>query len=85
MERSEIRRAVEDVFCALMKERGTPLAAVDLERSLYDSGYSLDSMDTATLSAMLGQRFEHDPYTSGAFPQNIAEIVAYYAERGITE
>lgn len=83
METSEIRRAVEDVFCALMDERGTPLPAVDPGCGLYDGGYGLDSLDTATLSAMLGERFEDDPYTSGTFPRNIAEIVAYYADRAI--
>ena len=38
-------------------------------------------MDTATLSAMLSERFEDDPYLSGIFPRNISEIVAYYADQ----
>ena len=83
MEKSEIRTAVDEVFCTLMQDRGTPLASVDPNCSLYDGGYGLDSMDTATLSAMLGELFEDDPYSSGIFPRNIAEIVAYYAARGI--
>jgi acyl carrier protein len=81
METSEFRRAVEAVFCTLMDERGTPLAAVDAGCSLYDGGYGLDSMDTATLSAMLSERFEDDPYMHGIFPKNIGEIVAYYSDR----
>lgn len=81
METSEIQRAVEAVFRTLMDERGTPLTAVDADRGLYDGGYELDSMDTATLSAMLSERFEDDPYVSGSFPRNIGEIVAYYAAR----
>ncbi|MEI9814286.1 MAG: hypothetical protein WDO18_17290 [Acidobacteriota bacterium] len=81
METSEIRRVVETVFCTLMDERGTPLAAVDAGRGLYGGGYELDSMDTATLSAMLSEKFEDDPYTYGIYPQNIGEIVAYYSDR----
>jgi hypothetical protein len=40
-------------------------------------------MDTATLSAMLSERFEDDPYTYGVFPNNIGEIVAYYSNRAV--
>ncbi len=81
MDKTEIRRAVDAVFTNLMNERGTPLTDVDPECGLYDGGYGLDSMDTATLSAILSERFEDDPYSSGVFPRNIAEIVAFYADR----
>lgn len=82
METSEIRRAVETVFCTLMDERGKPVESVDPDCGLYAGGYGLDSMDTATFSAMLSERFEDDPYMTGIFPENISEIVAYYAGRG---
>jgi hypothetical protein len=81
MQEVEIRRAVEAVFSSLMGERGTPLSAIDPGLGLYDGGYGLDSMDTATLSAMLSERFEDDPYMSGIFPKNIGEIVAFYTGR----
>jgi hypothetical protein len=81
METSDIGRAVEAVFSTLMEDRGTPLTSVDDACGLYDGGYGLDSMDTATLSAMLSKRFEDDPYMHGIFPKNIGEIVAYYSER----
>jgi acyl carrier protein len=81
MRELEIRHAVEVVFSTLMEERGTPLSAIDAGLGLYDGGYGLDSMDTATLSAMLSERFENDPYTSGIFPKNIGEIVAFYTGR----
>ena len=77
----ELGRAVEDVFRTLMLEKGTPLDSINRSTVLYDGGYGLDSMDTATLSAMLGEQFEVDPYSDGAFPQTLDEIIAYYASR----
>jgi hypothetical protein len=68
-----------------MDERGTPLPAIDTGRVLYEGGYGLDSLDTATLSAMLAEQFENDPYTSGTFPRNIADIIAYYSAGAIPE
>jgi acyl carrier protein len=81
MDRSEIREVVEGVLRTLMSDRGTPLTSVDPDCSLYGGGYGLDSMDTATLSAMLGERFDDDPYSSGVFPRNIAEIIEYYGSQ----
>ena len=81
VDKAEIQRAVDTVFSNLMNDRGTTLADIDPDRGLYEDGYGLDSMDTATLSAMLSERFEDDPYTAGIFPRNIAEIVEYYAGR----
>lgn len=78
MQAVEIRQAVEEVFGTLMNERGTPITEFDQTRPLYDGGYGLDSMDTATFSAMLAERFDSDPYALGVFPQNIAEIVIFY-------
>lgn len=78
---AEIQRGVEIVFFSLMGERGTPIQSIDPTCSLYEGGYGLDSMDTATLSAMLSERFDDDPYTTGVFPQNTAEIITYYANR----
>ena len=83
MQPSEIHHAVEVVFRTLMEERGTPLSEVDHTRVLYDGGYGLDSMDTATLSAMLSEKFDDDPYSSGTFPSNIAEVIQYYTERAV--
>jgi hypothetical protein len=73
------REAVEDVFRVLMVERGTPLTAVDRKLPLYEGGYGLDSMDTATLSAMLADQFERDPYSFGKFPRTLGEIQDWYA------
>ena len=81
METATIQQAVDTVFCTLMADRGTPLEQVDPTQCLYEGGYGLDSMDTATFSAMLSERFDDDPYLTGIFPQNIAEIVVYYENR----
>lgn len=81
MNKNEIQDAVNGVFRALMQDRGTAVEHVDEQRVLYAEGYGLDSMDTATLSAMLSDRFDDDPYIGGVFPQTLSEISSYYDGR----
>ena len=78
MEKAAVQKDVEDLFRVFMEDRGTPVEAVDTKLALYEQGYGLDSMDTATLSAMLADRFEKDPYSSGKFPRTLDEIIAWY-------
>jgi acyl carrier protein len=61
-----------------MEGREMRLDGVDLSRSLYEDGYGLNSMDTASFSAMLNEQFGADPYSAGEVPHNLGEIVAYY-------
>ena len=79
MEQSNLSAAVAAVFQQMMADRGSPVGEVELERPLYEDGYGLDSMDSATFSAMLEERFEDDPYSGGQYPRTLGDIVAYYA------
>jgi hypothetical protein len=67
----------------MMTDRGTPVDQVDLRLSLYEGGYGLDSMDAATFSAMLDERFEDDPYSGGQYPRTLGDIVAYYSRETV--
>jgi len=85
VEKAAVQQDVEDLFRVFMEDRGTPIEAVDTKRALYEQGYGLDSMDTATLSAMLADRFEKDPWSSGKFPGTIDEIVGWYATESLAK
>jgi acyl carrier protein len=51
---------------------------VTLEMSLHENGLGFDSLDTATLSALLEQEFGKDPYSQGVFPRTIMELIEFY-------
>ena len=54
--------------------------ALDMDTTIHgDDGLSLDSLETAELSAMLEDEFGTDPFGAGLMPENISEIVAFYA------
>ncbi|HPH96728.1 MAG TPA: acyl carrier protein [Anaerolineaceae bacterium] len=69
---------VKDLLQKLDKEVPSCLS---LDSSLYRSGLGLDSLDTATLSAMLENKFGLDPYSQGIFPHTVREIVNFYKDR----
>ena len=70
---------IRDILVELLREKGKDQEDLDLQTPLYETGLGFDSLDTATFSAMLEQRFGTDPYSAGAFPQNIAEVVSFYS------
>lgn len=51
----------------------------DPDMPLYADGVGLDSLETAELSAVLEDTYGDDPFTSDEMPQNLREILAYYA------
>lgn len=79
MDRSIVEPAVEEILGVLLKARPTPVdGVVDRNKPLHDGGYELDSMETATFAALLGERFGDDPWLSGELPGTLNEIVDYY-------
>lgn len=79
MDRSTVEPAVDEIFGVLLKARTNAVEeAVDRNKPLYDGGYELDSMETATFAALLGERFGDDPWLSGELPGTLNEIVDYY-------
>lgn len=83
MVQNDVKDAVTVLFQRLMSDRGSPVEKVDFDRPLYEDGYGLDSMDSATLSAMLEEQFQDDPYSGGQYPRTLGEIVAYYVREAV--
>lgn len=69
------------ILTRVLKAKGIDQSVFKPEDPLYETGLGLDSLDAATLAAMLDNEFATDPYNSGEFPQTIAEIVSFYATR----
>jgi acyl carrier protein len=51
-----------------------------LDTGLFAEGMGLDSLQTAELSVMLEDELGRDPFSEGALPQTIAEIVDFYED-----
>ncbi|HEY1302288.1 MAG TPA: phosphopantetheine-binding protein [Vicinamibacterales bacterium] len=74
---------VSEMVLAVLTAKGVEPNAVNSADFLYEGGLGLDSLDAATLAAMLDNEFNCDPYNSGEFPQTISEIVDFYSSRSI--
>jgi len=75
----------EDLFakiCAfltqVLKAKGVERSVFRPEDRLYEDGIGLDSLDAATLAAMLDNEFSADPYNAGEFPETVGQIVEFY-------
>ena len=69
---------VTDMVVKVLQAKGDANPKVAVGESLYENGLGLDSLDTATLAAMLENEFKIDPYNAGEFPESIQEIVDFY-------
>ena len=79
MDRSVVEPAVDEIFNVLLKSRPAGGdATVDRSKPLHDGGYELDSIEIATLAALLGERFGDDPWLSGELPATLNEVIDYY-------
>jgi acyl carrier protein len=78
MSRSEILIQLGKILAIVLEGKEIRLEEIDPSRSLYEDGYGLNSMDTATFAAMLSEEFSSDPYMAGEIPQNLGEIADYY-------
>lgn len=70
-----------DVIARIVEHRGTQVPVMTEASDLYQGGIGLDSLDAATLSALLEQEFGHDPYSEGRFPRTIGDILAFYQQQ----
>ncbi len=86
MEGKSDNRMLEDLCRILneVKETGNlSIDEIDEEAQLYNGIIGLDSLDTATLSMKLEEKFGDDPYTEAqktgaSFPQSIGDILEFY-------
>lgn len=51
---------------------------VDADTRLFGEGLGLDSLQTAELSVLLEDEIGRDPFSEGATPQTVGEIVDFY-------
>ena len=59
-------------------ERADKEVPVTPETPIHGDGLSLDSLETAELSALLEDEFGTDPFGAGLMPLTVGEIVAFY-------
>lgn len=76
--RDQVEQIVRD-FVARTKSEAGELA---LDTSLYADGAGLDSLETAELSAVLEDELGRDPFSEGAMPETIGDIVKFYEADG---
>jgi acyl carrier protein len=75
----EAKETVLGAVKGLLKRRKTasPDVDVNVDADLYDD-LALDSLEVAELSAVLEDDLGSDPYSEGATPRTIGEIVEFY-------
>ena len=66
------------ILTEVLKAKGVERSSFAPEDRLYEDGLGLDSLDAATLAAMLDNAFGSDPYNAGEFPQTVGEIISFY-------
>ncbi len=74
---AKTRRDAEQTITSFLR-RSKKTESVDLSTSLYSDGVGLDSLETAELSALLEDEMGSDPFSEGATPQTVGDIVSYY-------
>jgi acyl carrier protein len=70
--------AEKTVFTALkVLMRGKKARKVSVDSHLYDD-LKLDSLEVAELSVILEDNLGTDPYSEGAEPRTVGEVIAFY-------
>lgn len=68
---------VRKIIDQILQSKGEKLSD-DLSVYIHENGLGFDSLDTATLSALLEQELGIDPYSQGKFPLTVRELVDFY-------
>lgn len=76
---TDVRASVTQVIQSLLERASKPAVEVTAETRIHGDGLSLDSLETAELSASLEDEFGFDPFSAGQMPETVGEIVAFYA------
>ena len=78
------KEQIFDVIRRVLEQHGPVSVPIKESSVLYREGIGLDSLDTATLSALLEEEFGHDPYTREQFPRTVGDIVSYYQQGALS-
>lgn len=77
---ADAERSVLKALKAVMRSRKKREVDVKLDSDLYDD-LKLDSLDVAELSVVLEDDLGVDPYSEGAEPKTVAEVIEFYEKR----
>jgi acyl carrier protein len=79
---AETEERVEKTIRSFLKRAKKSDKGMKLDASLYAEGIGLDSLETAELSAVLEDELGRDPFSEGAMPETIGDIVKFYEADG---
>lgn len=80
----DVQNSVVSVIESLLERSDKSDITVTMDTPLHGDGLSLDSLETAELSAILEDELGSDPFGAGQMPETVGEIVAFYAsEEGL--
>lgn len=80
---TDVQASVTRVIQSLLERANKPGVDVTPETRIHGDGLSLDSLETAELSASLEDEFGADPFSAGQMPETVGDIVAFYAAADI--
>ena len=69
---------ISSILTEVLKAKGVERSSFAPADGLYEDGLGIDSLDAATVAAMLDNAFGSDPYNAGEFPQTVGEIISFY-------
>jgi acyl carrier protein len=76
---NDVQGSILTLIQSLLERSDKGDVVLDMDTTIHgDDGLSLDSLETAELSAMLEDEFGTDPFGAGLMPETVAEIVAFY-------
>ncbi len=74
---ADAEKSVLKALTSVMRSRKKKVVDLSLDSNLYDD-LKLDSLDVAELSVVLEDDLGSDPYSEGAEPKTVAEVIEFY-------
>lgn len=74
---ADAQKTVVAAIRSLLRRRKEGGAEVNLDADLYDD-LEMDSLEVAELSAVLEDDLGTDPYSEGATPRTVGEVIDFY-------
>ncbi len=82
---TDVQRTITTIIEQLLERSDKAGTVVTLDSAIHGDDLSLDSLETAELSAILEDEFGSDPFGAGLMPETVAEVVDFYrAAEGAT-
>jgi acyl carrier protein len=82
---TDVQGTILTIIEQLLERSDKAGTVVTLDSAIHGADLSLDSLETAELSAILEDEFGSDPFGAGLMPETVAEVVDFYrADQGAT-